>query len=211
MQRRRVLAAALIAVSCASSEPPGTRAPAPPEKRKVAILMHGFFNSEDQSRFDPRPIRYAYVDLEAVHRTISDEAYSQPWRSPVRVLSWEETTSLLEASDSRVVRSRLGAALEAMDRAAQEGGVPPVDDLLELEAPVLLPDGWAASDRVLTVVGLETVYRRDPRGVVLVLVWFWFSGDESYLGFLPAAYDFATNDTDRFAALAADRCFRFSE
>ena len=98
-----------------------------------------------------------------------------------------------------------------MDKATQEGGLPPVDDLLELEAPVLLPDGWSASDRVLAVVGLETVYRPDPRGVVLVLGCFWFSGDESYLGFLPAAYDFATNDTGKFAALVSDRCFRFSE
>jgi hypothetical protein len=202
---------AAVALSCAASrEPnPGSHEDSP---RKVVILMYGFFNSESRERFAPEPITYAFLSLREAHDSIAADAKMLAWSGSVHVLSWAESGAMMDAyaaADREVVRSRLLEALVALDEAVQLREVP-VKKAVNLKAPFIAPLGWGADDRVLVVVGLETVRRPNPRGITSVLGCFWFSGEGSYLGVLVPAYDFTALRTSDLAATVTGKCFQVS-
>lgn len=184
---------------------------AQPRPRKLIILMYGFFNSEAPNKFDPEEIAYAGMRFSEAHATISERVRKLEWEGPMRVLSWAETEELLNLPPSEAERALVLLALAVLDRTVQTGRLP-VEQVVKLKAPIVPPKGWGRADRVLAIVGLETVRRPNPRGFLTsVLGCFWFSGDTSYLGVLVARYDISKfGTTAGFADTASDNCVRMS-
>lgn len=192
----------------------GVTQEAQPQPRKLVILMYGFFNSEASDKFEPAEIAYAGMRFSKAHATISEQAGALEWEGSMRVLSWAETEDLfnrsLSETERALISSRLLAALDVLDRTVQTRKLP-VETVGTLKAPYLPPQGWGQADRILTVIGLETVRRPNPGGFLTsVLGCFWFSGDTSYLGAIIVRYDFDKFGTAELAATASGKCLRVS-
>ena len=210
-RRRCVALAALLAMSCASADRQGGEPPPATGPLKLAVLMFGFFNSENRTAFDPKPIRYAVVNLKEAHGALVERAQGLRSEQPIKVLSWSETGSLFEAPASDDVGptyARLRKTLDVLDFVVQQRKLPK-QDLVQLRLPISLPRGWGAEDRILMIVGLETGRRPDPKGLTSVLGCFWFDGTGSYVAFAAVPYDFTNFGTGEFAT-ASEQCFRFS-
>lgn len=208
---RSVALVALLAMSCASTDRQGSEPPPATAPLKLAVLMFGFFNSENRAAFDPKPIRYAVVNLKEAHGALVEGARGLRAEQPIKVLSWSETGSLFEppaSDDVGPTYARLRKALDVLDFVVQQGKLPK-QELAQLRVPVSLPQGWNAGDRILMIVGLETGRRPNPQGLTSVLGCFWFDGAGSYVAFAAVPYDFTNFGTGDFTT-ASEQCFRFS-
>jgi hypothetical protein len=180
---------------------------APDVRPRVALLLYGFFNSDDPGKFAPQPIEYVEVDLDQAHERLIPRLGQSGFRRAVRPLSQAETKELSTQSSvpRPEARQRLRAALDVLDAMANEAPAP-AETLRELRSPVVFP-GWGPADRVLVVVGLETPLRDGTdRGLRSLVGCFWFGGDGRSLTFVPAPYDFRLFDTVELVQLVGDRC-----
>ena len=181
--------------------------------RKLVVLLYGFFESDNARKFAPQRARQGYVDLQEAHDAIVARARSLDWSEPFRVLSWAESVALVDREYSEaelgLLEVRRRDALEVLDSAAQRRGARR-EKPAGLKAPFLPPREWQADDRVLAILGLETVRRPDPKAVTSVLGCFWFSGDGTYRDLLVTAYNPSRLGTVEFAAAVSDACFRAS-
>lgn len=181
--------------------------------RKLAVLLYGFFESDNARQFAPERARRGYVDLQKAHDAIVGRARSLDWAEPFRVLSWAESVALVDREYSEaelgLLEVRRRDALEVLDAAAQIRGASR-EEPTGLKAPFLPSGEWRADDRVLAVLGLETLRRPDPKAVTSVVGCFWFSGDGAYRDLRVSAYHPTQLGTLEFAAAASDACFRAS-
>ena len=181
--------------------------------RKLVVLLYGFFESDDARQFAPERARQGYVDLQQAHDAIVGRARSLDWAEPFRVLSWAESVALVDREYSEaelgLLELRRRDALEVLDAAAQIRGASR-EEPTGLKAPFLPSSEWRTDDRVLAVLGLETLRRPDPKAVTSVVGCFWFSGDGAYRDLRVSAYQPTRLGTLEFAAAASDACFRAS-
>jgi hypothetical protein len=177
------------------------------------VLLYGFFESDDAREFAPERSRQGYVDLRQAHDAIVAKARSLDQTEPFRVLSWAESVALVDREYSEaelgLLEVRRRDVLEALDAAAQRRG-PPRKEPAGLKAPFLPPAEWRSDDRVLAVLGLQTLRRPDPKAVTSLVGCFWFSGDGTYRDLDVRAYRPARLGTQEFAAAVFDACFRAS-
>jgi hypothetical protein len=219
MSERSAVVILALLVGCATpppaDEPAETDAAPPaaenaPDGPRLAVLLFGFFNSEDPAGFSPEPIAYASVDLGEAHGRIVERVAGYRFRTPPRLLDGNETKTALSGSrlSRDEARDRLLASVEVLDAAANEQPST-LARAQALVSPALLPE-WDDSDLVLSVVALETRLRDGtPRGLRSVLGCFWFTGDGAYAGTLLTPYDFTSLDTDGFVDLVVESCDPF--
>jgi hypothetical protein len=198
-----------VTLSCtASTNPPLEVDTSPP---KLIILIYGFFKSEDSEKFDPKRLRYGLLDLREAHDAIVEKARSLDWLGSIHVLSWAESIAVVDRPFSEaervLLRNRRSDALDVLDSAVHARQVP-VEKAVKLKAPFIRSEAWRAEDRILAIVGLETVRRPDRRAPTAFLGCFWFSGEASYLDLLVAPYDATEFGTAELAATVSNRCFR---
>ena len=165
-----------------------------PEKGKLAILLLGFYNNEKRDAFKPDSIVYASVNPKEAHSQLVAAARGLD-DNPRVVLSWSETDALADRVSSSeemdLVGTRIQSALSVLDAYAN-GAQDARSREKQLQAAFPPSAKWGANDRIVEVLGLETVVRRSrSRGLSSVLGCFWFSGAGSYLGGVVEPYDFS--------------------
>lgn len=181
---------------------------AKPQSIKVMVGLLGFFNAENPEQFKPTPINYVTVRLQDAHSAIVDHIKTVDTTNAVQVASWEETLASGKPPTKQLrdsARARAVAMLGVVDAVVQTGEVPE-EQAIKLKLPAQPPANWNDEDRILTVVGLETVRRPKSRGITSALGCVWFSGKGNYLALKITAYDFTQFNTQKLADTVTKEC-----